>query len=201
MDVLNISTGQLQSLSVVDKAKRRMLDFEYFDIQGYDQAGHTSLQFFRTQGQIEDMPILSVSGTTRVSNMVTSGKFDEPFLLTHIGLICYPGGVVDGERQLDTLRILMSGKLTLNINNTDVYWATPIGRAGSVINFSGFAGVFACNHLYLSNKPKAFEPPIYCPENTTVLATMTWSVAVATVSADAGLGIYLIGKKFFKGSQ
>ena len=200
MDVLNISTGQLQNLSVVDKAKRRMLDFEYFDVRNYDTAGHTSLEFFRTQGQVEDMPIL-FGATSRVSNMVTSGKFDEPFLLTHIGLICYPGGVVDGERQLDTLRILMSGSLVLNINNTDIFWASPIGRAGSVINFSGFAGVFACNHLYLSNKPKAFEPPIYCPENTTLKATITWTTAVATVSADAGLGVYLIGKKFFKGSQ
>jgi len=201
MDVLNIQTGQLESLSVVDKRKRRMVDFEYYDIQGYDTAGHTNLQFFRTQGQNEDMPILFTSGTTRISNMVTSGKFDEPFLLTHIGLICYPGGVVDGERQLDTLRILMSGRLTLNINNIDVYWASPIGRAGSVMHFSGFAGVFACNHLYLSNKPKGFEPALYCPENTTLLATMTWTTAVTLASADAGLGIYLIGKKFFKGAQ
>jgi len=178
---------------------RKLRDFEYYDIRPYATGGHTTMQFFRTDGQQQDMS--GSTATNRVSNMVTSGKFDEPFLITNIGLFFRSYSSADETKLEEVQRILSGGKLTLTINNIPVFWRSPIGRCGNVLNFSGFVATtdttVTTGNAYLALKPHALDPYVYCEENITFDVTIDWTAA-ETVNAASYLGVYLIGGKYFK---
>lgn len=180
---------------------RKVRDHEYYHIKPYPAAGQTSIEFFRTNGAQED-----VSGTMasvgNISNMVTSGKFDEPFLIKAISIFWDNGSVMTGASGInatETYKVLMSGKLTLEINNNVVFERAPIGRVGSPTAFNVALGSTATLLAYADNKiaPHELDPMVFCEEGVTIKAKMTWTT-LTTVTAASSIGIYLHGAKYFK---
>lgn len=179
---------------------RKVRDFEYYHLRGYGTSGHTTLEYFRTDGQQQDISG-SVTTATHISNMVTSGKFDEPFITTAIGVCFIPLATADNDKIADTLAVLNSGQLIFELNNIPIFWRTPIIRCGTVINYNGFATTYGSSvtygGLWSQIKPHSLDPFWFAEEGITFKVDIKWSTAVS-ISTASLLGVYLIGGKYFK---
>lgn len=195
--ILDIHTGGLRQYSELSGG-RKVRDFDYYHMRSYAAAGQYSLEFFRTDGAQSDF---GAAAATHVSNIITAGKFDEPFLLLGISVLFRAFDATDANQVTDMEKVLLSGKLTLEINNGEVFSCAPVGLAGSPFAMGGYAstgssGVTA--GLYSLVKPRKFTLPIYCEENITLRAVMNWTTVQALVGTESSIGVFLHGQKFFK---
>lgn len=177
---------------------RKLRDFEYFHRKNYATTGHTSLEFFRTDGLINDF---SGASTVECSNIVQSGKFDEPFLITGISVAFMPLDTTYPNKIADTLNVLQSGRIELWVNNVPVFERAPLARVGSPIHFTGFNAIpdngTAMGWVSSGIAPHKLDPYQFCEEGITFKVVCTWSTA-QTVNTASTLSVFLHGGKYFK---
>ena len=199
-NVVDIRPNELARLSEL-VGGRKVRDFEIYHIVSYPAAGSTNIDLFRVNGAQEDVSgVMATVGS--ISNMVTSGKFDEPFLIKAISVYFDNGSVATGAGGLgilDVISTLMSGKLTLEINNNVVFERAPLARVGAPTAFNVVAGSTATLLSYADNKiaPHELDPYIFCEEGVTVRARLQWST-LTTVTVASKIGVFLHGAKYFK---
>ena len=165
----------------------------------YLAAGQYSIEFFRTQGAQQDYSG-TIATVANISNIVTSGKFDEKFLITHVSAFFNPMNATKSTQAVDTVKVFNGGSFQLEINNKVVLELAPIGRLGTFLNYTGYAGSGSSGAQagqFLKNRPFKLPQPIFAEESDTLRALMSWTTLI-TIGTSSVIGVYLHGLKYFK---
>lgn len=148
-----------------------------------------------------------------VHNVVTSGKADEPLLITGLALRLDIGsyswqeeeddgnsGTVtvdkvssDEEKLADYNAILKSGRFTFTVNNQIVSEYQPLGTLGTKVE----TDATKIANFGSKIQPITIAPYIYVEEGITISAQILFEEEFAT-KCPVRIGVDLIGFKFFK---
>jgi len=181
---------------------RKSRTFVLWHGRRYATGGHTELEFFNTDGAQKDFGNMDQTGIEHISNMISSGKADEPMLIQRIGVAWLTASdYVTATNVTDFMYVMNGGKFKLEINNNPVFECAPIGYLGSPVIYGGQASA-GSNAAYISipsnlKAPLLLDPSIFVEENVTIKGVYS-NTEARTVTTQGWLTVYLIGVKYYK---
>jgi len=182
---------------------RKARPFVLWHGRRYATGGHTSLEFFNTDGAQQDFGNMDQTGIEHISNMVTARKADEPILIEKIGVAWLTASdYVTAANITDFMYVMNGGMFTLEVNNNPVFECAPIGYMGSPVVYGGIAQAGGGASAYTSlpsnlKAPLILDPAIFVEENVTLRGEYK-NTEARTVTTQGWLTVYLIGVKYYK---
>lgn len=219
-ELLNIvSTAGLNSVLNGGRSMRDWTTYHYKTFFGsIDQANPNNrgaklpptIEFFvNPKGNKKSVMAYDFADGEEVHNVVTSGKADEPLLITGLALRLDVGMYTweedDGnsgtqrmfstpiERLYDYNNILKSGRFTLTVNNQIVSEYQPLGTLGTKVE----TDATQIANFGSKIQPITIAPYIFIEEGITISAQILFEEEFET-RCPVRIGIDLIGFKFFK---
>lgn len=218
-ELLNIvSTAGLNSVLNGGRSMRDWTTYHYKTFFGeIDQANPNNrgaklpptIEFFvNPKGNKKSVMAYDFTDGEEVHNVVTSGKADEPLLITGLALRLDVGAYTweeeeDGqqvrkwspnmEKLYDYNNILKSGRFTLTVNNQVVSEYQPLGTLGTKVETDSTQ----LENFGSKIQPITIAPYIFIEEGITISAQILFEEEFET-RCPIRIGIDLIGFKFFK---
>lgn len=223
-ELLNIvSTAGLNSVLNGGRSMRDWTTYHYKTFYGsIDSANPNNrgaklpptIEFFvNPKGNKKSVMAYDFTDGEEVHNVVTSGKADEPLLITGLALRLDVGGYTweeeedDGnsgtitvrkwspnaEKLLDYNNILKSGRFTLTVNNQVVSEYQPLGTLGTKVETDSTQ----LENFGSKIQPITIAPYIFIEEGITISAQILFEEEFET-RCPIRIGVDLIGFKFFK---
>lgn len=219
-ELLNIvSTAGLNSVLNGGRSMRDWTTYHYktfygsIDSANPDNRGAKlppTIEFFvNPKGNKKSVMAYDFTNGEEVHNVVTSGKADEPLLITGLALRLdigkYSWEQDDGnsgtevvtssaqEQLEDYNSILKSGRFTLTVNNQIVSEYQPLGTLGTKVE----TDATQIANFGSKIQPITIAPYIFIEEGITISAQILFEEEFAT-KCPIRIGIDLIGFKFFK---
>lgn len=168
-----------------------------------------TIEFFvNPKGNKKSVMAYDFTDGEEIHNVVTSGKADEPLLITGLALRLdigkyhwqeeESGQQVDkesnsGEQLNDFNNILKSGRFTLTVNNQVVSEYQPLGTLGTKVETDSTQ----IENFGSKIQPITIAPYIFIEEGITISAQILFEEEFET-RCPIRIGIDLIGFKFFK---
>lgn len=168
-----------------------------------------TIEFFvNPKGNKKSVMAYDFTDGEEIHNVVTSGKADEPLLITGLALRLdvgkyhwqeeESGQQVDkesnsGEQLNDFNNILKSGRFTLTVNNQVVSEYQPLGTLGTKVE----TDTTQIENFGSKIQPITIAPYIFIEEGITISAQILFEEEFET-RCPIRIGIDLIGFKFFK---
>lgn len=214
-DLLNIvSTAGLNSVLNGGRSMRDWTTYHYKNF--YGSANNQSnflpptIEFFvNPKGNKKSVIAYDFSDGDEVHNVVTSGKADEPMLITGLALRLdvgeYEWEEDDGNSGTETKtssaedklatfnNILKSGRFTFTVNNQIVSEYQPLGTLGTKVE----TDATQIKNFGSKIQPITIAPYIYIEEGITISAQILFERELE-INCPVRIGIDLIGFKFFK---
>ena len=214
-DLLNIvSTAGLNSVLNGGRSMRDWTTYHYKNFEGSAEDQKNSLPptiefFVNPKGNKKSVIAYDFTDGEEVHNVVTSGKADEPMLITGLALRLDVGAYSweedDGnsgtetktssaEDQLATFNnILKSGRFTFTVNNQVVSEYQPLGTLGTKVE----TDATQIKNFGYKIQPITIAPYIYIEDGITISAQILFEKELE-INCPVRIGIDLIGFKFFK---
>lgn len=219
-ELLNIvSTAGLNSVLNGGRSMRDWTTYHYKNFYGgidNDNPGNRgaklppTIEFFvNPKGNRKSVMAYDFNDGEEIHNVVTSGKADEPLLITGLALRLDIGkyfweeddgasGTVHRESdETEMLRdynnILKSGRFTLTVNNQVVSEYQPLGTLGTKVE----TDATQLKNFGSKIQPITIAPYIFIEEGITISAQILFEEEFET-RCPVRIGIDLIGFKFFK---
>ena len=219
-ELLNIvSTAGLNSVLNGGRSMRDWTTYHYKTFYGSvnqdnpNQRGANlppTIEFFvNPKGNKKSVMAYDFTDGEEIHNVVTSGKADEPLLITGLALRLDIGkyqwdeddgesGVIHqessaGEMLNDYNNILKSGRFTLTVNNQVVSEYQPLGTLGTKVETDSTQ----IENFGSKIQPITIAPYIFIEEGITISAQILFEEEFNT-RCPIRIGIDLIGFKFFK---
>jgi len=218
-ELLNIvSTAGLNSVLNGGRSMRDWTTYHYktffgsIDSQNPNNRGAKlppTIEFFvNPKGNKKSVMAYDFTDGEEIHNVVTSGKADEPLLITGLALrldigkyhwqVEESGQQVDkesnsGEQLNDFNNILKSGRFTLTVNNQVVSEYQPLGTLGTKVETDSTQ----IENFGSKIQPITIAPYIFIEEGITISAQILFEEEFET-RCPIRIGIDLIGFKFFK---
>lgn len=213
-----VSSAGLNSVLNGGRSMRDWTTYHYKNIFGSCNADGTvrganlppTIEFFvNPKGNKKSVIAYDFTDGEEVHNVVTSGKADEPMLVTGLALRLdigkYSWEQDDGasgtetvtsteEEQLEDFNnILKSGRFTFTVNNQIVSEYQPLGALGTKVETDSTQ----LKNFGSKIQPITIAPYIYIEEGITISAQILFEKELQT-KCPVRIGIDLIGFKFFK---